>query len=72
MAEAGADQVQAPAPATAEVDLQAMIAKALADPSAEMPPGARRMTEAERKQHVSNVTTALAKQVGAACVFLLA
>ena len=51
------------ASAMADAAHKAAIAKALADPAAPMPEGARRMTEDERKAHVANVTMALGKQV---------
>ena len=38
------------------------VAAAIADPTAPLPVGARRMTEPERQMHVSNVLNALFKQ----------
>ena len=38
------------------------VAAAIADPNAPLPVGARRMSEAERQLHVSNVLNALFKQ----------
>jgi hypothetical protein len=40
----------------------AQVEAAIADPNADLPRGARRMTRVERKNHVQNVLDALQKQ----------
>jgi hypothetical protein len=48
---------------SAGVENEAAVARQLADPNSELPPGARRMTQPEREERMEAICSALLKQV---------
>ena len=48
---------------SAGVENEAVVARQLADPDSDLPPGARRMTQPERQERMEAICSALLKQV---------